>query len=160
MLYSKIKYSKGKVELAWTDERATRTITHDLSSFDEPLQEFKDALQALADHVIDVCELPDEWVEGLTVIGVSFSENDTQGLGIVVTATKKLTQANAPLVLNTPHMSAEGSAGMSRLSTRTLDLIDTLEAEARRYHVGERAQPDMFSAKPEETTAEPAGVSS
>lgn len=159
MMYSKIKFSKGKVELAWTDEGASRTITHELSSFDEPLAEFDDALQALAGHVLDVCELPLAWGEGLKVIGVSFSENDHQGRGIVVTATKKLTQTNAPLVLNTPHMSEEGSAGMSRLDSEVIGQLDRLEEEARRYHTGHRAQPDMFSKKPEESAAEPAGVS-
>jgi hypothetical protein len=73
-----------------------------LESSEMPSMAVIGALQAMARHMVDIAELPADWLDDLTIIGVTVTHtNDVQGL--VITATRKLENSNAPLVLNTPH---------------------------------------------------------
>lgn len=145
MIFSKIKHNKGQTELVWSDSRDNgTTFEHTMRSSDEPRKEFVDAMHNLSDYVLKVCEFEPTYREGLTVIGVSFSENDTQGLGITVTALKKLEGRNAPLVINTPFIGQDDEhAGGWPLGTKRM--IDTLETEADKFRRGDRAQSSMFT---------------
>lgn len=146
-MFTKIKHNKGQTELAWTDERLSgETVEHKLTATDTPRPEFIEALQSLKVHVLDVCELPKEYGESMTIIGVSISENESQGRGIVVTAVKKVSGANAPVILNTPHVPEESEHGPT-LSRSALDALNRLEEEATAYRQGQRAQQDMFATK-------------
>ena len=70
-------------------------------------------------------------------------------LGAVITATKALTSAPGPLVLNTPHLPAdpysESGGGVPLLAPETVRRIETLMEQARRYIAGERAQGSLFT---------------
>jgi hypothetical protein len=145
--FRKIKHSRGSTVLTWVSEirgEASRGNTETtLTSGDTPRPEFINALQAFSAHVLDVCELPDSWADGLTVCGVSISENDSQGVGIVVTAVKKVAGANAPVVINTPHLAEQSEHGPA-LCREALDAINLLLEEADRFRKGERAQAELF----------------
>lgn len=149
MPFTKIKYSlKDGVALEWQDAELAQSIEHRLVSSQEPRPEFIAALQAFTQYVRHLCDLPMSFETGLTISGVSISENDSQGRGLVVTALKKLPSCNAPLVINTPHMpetaSSEGGPEMPAFAIR---MLDALEDEAAKYRAGERAQIDMFAGK-------------
>ena len=149
MPFSKIKYSlKDGVALEWRDAELAQAVEHRLTSSQEPRPEFLTALQAFAQYVRHLCDLPMSFEAGLVVSGVSISENDTQGRGIVVTALKKVSGANSPLVLNTPHVPETAtSEGQPELPAFAVRMLNTLEEEAALYRAGQRAQVDMFAGK-------------
>lgn len=147
MSFTKIKYSKGEVELAWNDARPGQAIEHRLTSSDTPAPEFAVALQAFRRYVLTLCELPDAWGDvGLTVTGVSISEHERMGRGIVVTALRMLAACPAPLVLNTPHLTEHPSYDHGPcLPSFARQLLDELETQAAEYRAGHRAQQELFA---------------
>jgi hypothetical protein len=79
----------------------------------------------------------------ITVRGVTFTwKNDI--MGACITALKSLTTANAPLVLNTPHLPSEPYSGnpgdVGPVLRRGTDRLEHLITEVARYIDGERAQ--------------------
>jgi len=145
MGFTKIKHSKSDTELGWKDSAPGKTIEHRLTSSEEPRQALIDALQSFTRYVLDLCDLPATYIEGLTISGVNISQSDLQGRGIVVTALKKLPGCGAPLVLNTPHLTETASfAAGPQLPSYAVQLLNTLEAEAAAFRSGDRAQADMF----------------
>lgn len=146
MPFTKIKCHKGEVELAWRDSGPRYALEHRLTSGDEPLPEFAAALQAFSRYVLHLCDLPPTYAAGLTVTGVSISENEQQGRGIVVTALKALADSPAPLVINTPHLPETPSHDDGPcLPTFTRQMLDELERRAADYRAGIRAQQDLFA---------------
>jgi hypothetical protein len=148
MPFTKIKYSlKDGVALEWRDAELKQSIEHRLVSSQEPRPEFIKALQAFTQFVRHLCDLPMSWESGLTIQSVSISESDTQGRGLVVTALRKLSGANSPLVLNTPFLPETASAdGQPELPSFAVRMLNTLEDEAAKYRAGERAQLDLLKA--------------
>lgn len=69
--------------------------------------EFYKALEALKEHVTQICELPDEYEGRMTPSGVSFSYDKDGGniWGAVITAQMKLDYNPAPLNIVTPYKS-------------------------------------------------------
>jgi hypothetical protein len=149
--FTKVKSDGSKVTLHYERERSDGTRDeYAMVSADRPAPEFDAALNALAEDVIVVCELPASDKEKLTVRGVSLSHtNDIRGA--VITAMKALTTANSPLVLNTPHLPESAYSGSKTDPNPTMadgmvHRLDDLEREATRYVDGERAQGALFSA--------------
>lgn len=149
MPFTKIKYSsKDGVALEWRDSELKQSIEHRLVSTQEPRPEFLKALGAFSQFVRHLLDLPMSWENGLTIQSVSISENDAQGRGIVVTALRKISGANSPLVLNTPFLPEEASSEDGpELPSFAVRLLNELEEEAAKYRAGERAQTDLFSKK-------------
>ncbi|MFA6165360.1 MAG: hypothetical protein WC700_02005 [Gemmatimonadaceae bacterium] len=147
MAFTKIKYSKGDVSLAWKDDLPRTVITHELNCGDPPRPEFVVALAAFATYLLDIAELDSGWNRNLTIQSVAISEND-QGRGIVVTGLKKVAQAASPIVINTPFLSELASyEGGPQLPRYAIGMLDALEVEAGKYRQGERAQTDLFPKK-------------
>lgn len=146
MPFTKVKYAKGEVTLEWTDSLdGTGTITHLLSSSDEPVPEFVDALQNLRHHVLDVCELPKGYESDLRISGVTITSHDSLGRGMVVTAIKKLARSQGPLVINTPHLTEVAASDASpRLSHAAIVALDQVEEQAADYRMGRRAQGSLL----------------
>lgn len=144
MEFTKVKHHKGTVELEWATDSDNDSVRHALRSFDEPEVEFADALQALAPIVCRLLAVPAEYAEGLTVVSVSLSHNESQGRGCVVTSLKTLGNFNAPLVLNTPHLPEENEHGPT-MPGDMREALDTLEELAIRFRNGQRLQADMFA---------------
>ena len=104
--------------------------------------EFYLALNELAKHVLHICDLPKEYAEDLSVIGVSFSYRD-EIMGAVISARKMLLDCDSPLFLNTPHMPEKAygkTAGNKLLPQKTVEALDELIQEAEAYVNGDRAQ--------------------
>lgn len=105
-------------------------------------------LQALAIDVVDICELPGQDLEVITVKGVTFVYDEEDGrMGAVITAQKKLLGSNSPLCLNTPFkMATPKDANQdpksllpAQCDLRLLAIVD----ETVLYVNGDRAQLKM-----------------
>jgi len=69
---------------------------------EEARPEFYASLDALKEHVIEICELPDSYIDRIKVRGVSFSwTNDV--MGATISAAMTLENSYEKLNLNTPH---------------------------------------------------------
>lgn len=148
---AKVKYDRSKVRVEFEIERVDGRFDEQLlSSFDPPLPSFDVALQALAQDVCTICELPADQAQQLRISSVSFSHtNDI--LGAVITAVKPVKTAQSPVVLNTPHLTEKpyGDGGPV-FSADTRQRLEQLVEECQRYIRGERAQ----QALPMQDTAE------
>jgi hypothetical protein len=160
--FTKIKYDGTKVRIEYTVEREKGKAPDEyaLVSCDSPLPSFSEAIGALTDDVLAICELPEEQRHKIKVRGVSLTHtNDV--LGACVTALKAVRAANAPLVLNTPHLPQTGysdNADEPVMPDGMAERIAAVCAEAQRYVDGERSQASLFGV-PEGvtlTTFEPA----
>lgn len=154
MKFSKVKYDGKKVELLWTEKSSGAVIEHKLTSSQAPEKKFVEAMEGFTDFVAEILELSPEYVrEGFKVTGVSMNEEEGDGrAGCVITSQKKLAAANAPLVINTPHLrepmegdANEGGAGFFIAGME--EAIAELHTCARRYVDGERLQRDLFEEK-------------
>lgn len=144
-MFTKIKHKAGETVLEWTDSSERQSVVHSLRSHEDPRPEFVTALQSLTSIILSLCELPLDYGTDLKILGVTVTEHETLGRGLVITALKKLTRSQAPMVLNTPHLTETGShENAPTLFGRELDLIEALQEEAERYRKGERAQQSLF----------------
>lgn len=150
MKFSKIKWDGACIELAWTTKLdGAGEVTHALKSYDTPRPEFVAAMRALVPHVLEVLELDQAgWEDTLTVSGLSINEEDDGRRGLVCTCRRALGIANAPLIINTPHlrefMDDEQLKGF--LPDDMLAAMAAVEQEAALYLKGKRAQADLFDA--------------
>src|SRR5438309_1841834 len=106
MAFKKIKLADGVVTLELEEKpSAQREEQRVVTSREAPHPDFVEAFAAFIPVVIDLCELPEDYADGLTVRSASLSLDEEGNRGIVVTSLKKLSKVPAPLVLNTPHVS-------------------------------------------------------
>jgi len=151
----KVKLTKDeKIHMAY--EKRTKTgIGWDEYSFtcsDAPRPEFYTAMQALATHVVEMCELPEDYVSRIQVRGVSFSYGgEKEVMGATISAQMKLYDSNCDLNLNTPHKASESYSDMPAdemqlLSDECVEALYTLCNECDLYIGGERAQGQLFKA--------------
>ena len=137
---TKIKFKKELITIEWEQYQA-KTEDRDkfsLTSKDEPLPSFPEAMAALAKDVEVICELPIGERGNITPTGISHSYTDNDSF-IVVTAQRKLLSSRSPMNINTPAKSMEGDDEFAADSF-LIDDIDTLEQEAFDYIDGQRAQ--------------------
>ncbi|MRS02113.1 hypothetical protein EG832_02600 [bacterium] len=153
MRIKKIKLETGKVFIEYSEEKPDgKSENYTLESTDKPLQSFKDALQGLAGYIGEICELPEDYCTSITVRGVSFSyggENKTMGATITGLTLK---YANAPLVINTPHLPSapysKGSDESCLLPDECYFQLMDLQDEANKFLEGQRepdAQMNLFN---------------
>jgi hypothetical protein len=148
MIITRVK-SGDKIHIEWQVETALGEVDdYSMTCSDKARPEFYQALNDLAPHVVQICELPKEYASGLSVIGVRLTwTNDI--MGAVISAKKALMDCSSPLFLNTPHMPEKPygeSAGGSLLPEKTVEALDEVVEEAERYLKGERAQMSLFPA--------------
>lgn len=151
--FTKVKYDGSKVRIEYTVEREKGKAPDEyaLVSADAPLPSFSEAMHDLSADVLTICELPEEQRTKLKVRGVSLTHtNDI--LGACITALKTVKHANAPLVLNTPHLpeapysdNPDEPVMVDGMADRVLRLCE----EAQRYLDGERSQQSLFAAEGE-----------
>lgn len=153
--FTKIKFDGSKVRLEYQITKKDGTPDeYVISSSDQPDRAFPTALAALAADVAGICELPDTDQAKLSVRGVTLTY--TNGIrGACITALKSLKTADAPLVLNTPHLpeSPYGDNDAPTLALETIERLDVLVAEAARYLAGERAQARLILEPERESAA-------
>ena len=122
-----------KREAPLKDGISVDTIT--IESNDEPTEELKLALQALADYVCRLCEFPPDWAEDIVVRGVTIKPEAGKDPGLTITALRRLTHSDTPLVINTPFGPVTGALSM---------VLDQLCAKAVAYAKGGmRAQREL-----------------
>ena len=146
----KVKTTKeGKTAIEYQRTTGTDWDDFSLKCSDKPRPEFFAALDALREHVIDMCELPEELIERIAVKGVSFSyggEGETMGATII--AENKLIKSNGAVNINTPHRPSEPYGDTPKgilpdrmfLAPDCVSALKDLEKEARKYIDGDRAQ--------------------
>jgi len=141
---SKVKYDHkaGSVQIEYDQIQSNGTddIKVVLKSFDEPLQEFKDALNKLAPFVEKICQLPEGYCSQAEIRGVSFS-NSNDIMGAVITALVPLDTAYSPVCINTPHLPSgqynEGGEA-PELPRECVIILNQLIEECEKYINGER----------------------
>lgn len=150
MRFTKIKFDGKRIFLNYETLRdSSEPDKFQFESSEKPSPSFNEALQRLKWHIGDICELETKYIHSIEVRSVSFSyggENDT--MGATITGLKTLGTANAPLVINTPHLPTEDYSGNNpaafTLSVSCIKDIGLLIDEANKYLEGEREQESMF----------------
>ena len=143
MRIRRVKYNGQKVTIEYEKEKGKDTEQADtllLVSADQPIESFKKALQALSSDVVNICEFQGGDVD---VRGCSFSWTK-DNMGVVITALKPVQVTNAPLVVNTPHMTEKSTSANDADSGGTMPRgmvkkLKTVLMEAERYVSGTRA---------------------
>lgn len=139
-----IQYEKKNKKVHTWDE-------YSMTCADLPRPQLRNAMQDLGPHIIEMCELPKNYLDRITVTGVSFSYGgDKDVMGATITSQMKLTFSNCDLNLNTPHKASESyneyEADPKQLLTDDcIKVLDNLCAEIKLYIEGERAQINMFA---------------
>ena len=111
-----------------------------------PLKEFDDALQGLADAVVNVLEVGQPYKKGITVIALSLSYTKKGTRSAAITFTKELEATGAAHRLTTPLFqfddAAEGEDNKSRrqCTKRHAEQIQTVIECTEQYANGERQQ--------------------
>jgi hypothetical protein len=128
---NKIKFaSSGEITINYdvVETGATKkSVT--LTSSDEPLPSFIEALSSLLDDVIIFCGLDsDAWEEGF-VSGVTLKDTDN-GIGLVITAQCKI---ELPVCINTPYIKPD------YIEEKLQSKLDRLIEGATKFINGERA---------------------
>lgn len=156
----KLRWAPGEMTIRYDRVNvATKLMdTYTLESAETPLGELEHALQGMAEHVVEICELPEEMVSDLTVRSVSVSYNADGVQGLIVTALRDLENSNTPMLINTPHFSREAyseTAGDANVfSPKCGRDLDRLERCAFAYIDGERSQKELdFGESPGESEA-------
>lgn len=152
--FKKIKVtSEQKITLVYEQENNNRTMDeYSMTCSDKARPEFYSAMKDLAPHVIEMCELPNNYLERIDVRGVSFSYGgEKEVMGATITAQMMLNKSNCNLNLNTPHKASESYSDgdgdpKQLLSCECVDALKTLCAEAQLYIEGDRAQTKLFGA--------------
>ena len=157
MRFIKIKVKsedgKNRIHLEFERPKGGDYDQYMLNSIDAPAPSFHDALQALAQDVVELCELPDDYWHRIIVKGVSFSYGGEQEvMGATITATMRLMESNAPLNLNTPHKAeepyAETGDPKQLLDPACARRLHMLIIEAEQFVKGVRQQIDAFAGAP------------
>lgn len=136
-------------------EKRSKSGAWDEYSFtcsEEARPEFYNAMNGLAVHVIEMCELPQDYLSKITVKGVSFSYGgDAEVMGATISASMSLENSYSNLNLNTPHKASEMYSDsppdeMQLLSDKCVENLETLQKECETYINGDRAQTALFVA--------------
>ena len=160
MQLKKIKIKQNEVDIAYEIEMNTSDFKEvKYRSFDKPLPSFYEAFDALKQDVIMILELPDDYEKDLLVQSVAFSYGgEDKVMGAVITALKKVSTANSPATLNTPHLGvasySSSSNGLPVFSGATGNRLYALKDEAIKYLDGDRAEKQQTLFEPDKKTLE------
>ena len=152
MRIKKAKITSDK-KVAITYEKRSKYGFWDEYSFacsEDARPEFYGSLKALAPHVVEMCELPESYIDRIEVRGVSFSYGgEKEVMGATISAQMILHDSNCNLNLNTPHKASDSYSDAPAdekqlLSDKCIDALNTLCEEVELYINGERAQARLF----------------
>lgn len=146
MNVTKIKFKGNETEIDYQIEQGITTLETKMKCSKPRDPDFTRCAENLINPLVKYLDLPDSWGTCGDIIfrSVSFSENETQGFGCVVTLLKELDDFNAPLVINTPHF-CEGSEHQSKsvMPSNILTLLTTLQQHAIAFINGKRSQTEI-----------------
>jgi len=151
MRFKKIKITNDdKIHIAYERQNSRGGWNEfTLTCAEEPYPDFYQAMNALAADVVEICELPESYVERITMRGVSISHSgDAEVMGATITAQMRLEHSNVPLNLNTPHKIEEPYGDNvdhnALLPGNCAMHLYLLFEQARKYVDGDRPQQDLF----------------
>lgn len=145
---SKVKFDDSSTVVMLEEKYPGNQKAITVTSFDARHADFTKAVSDLVPLVISLLRLPPEYSNGFEIIGCTFSENEHQGFGAVITALKQIKDISAPLVLNTPHTHEdERQSGLSVMPTSLRNQLRVVYKEAELFVGGKRAQADLFQQK-------------
>jgi len=144
--------SEKKIQMSY--EKLNKNKTWDEYSFtcsDQARPEFYNSIKDLTKHVLEMCELPEDYASRIEVRGVSVSYGGAdEVMGATISAQMVLNNSNCNLNLNTPHKASESYSGgegddKQLLSCDCVDDLKALYAECELYINGDRAQTSLFA---------------
>lgn len=152
MRINKVKITKyNQIAIVYQDGPGNGD-EYSLTCREKARPEFYEAMMELAEHVVEMCELPDNYLDRITVRSVSFSyggENDT--MGAVISASMELKESYQSLNLTTPHKACAmynpdtPDDEMQLLTGECIDALEALKKECEAYIKGDRAQGSLFN---------------
>jgi len=130
--FQKIKWNGSEVKLAWTTGNPFGVeFEHTMRSKEAPHPELDERFRAFVPHVLKLLELPESYDEKFRVTGLSINTEEDGRCGLVVTCMKGIADANAPLVINTPHLRERmDEEGVGFLPGEMLDCLADVERAA------------------------------
>lgn len=162
---TKIKIGK-EIHIEYEVQHGESVDIHVLESIDEPISEFRTALQKLDSDVCEICELGEEEKPRIKVHGISLSYKGQPGkltMGAVITASRRLKRTNLSMLINTPYLpeaplnkkKQTQNDSTPKLPPSAATQIYIIIDEARKYLNGIRAQTKMeFRKKTDEKPSE------
>ena len=151
MRIKKVKITKyNQVSMVYEDGPGNFD-EYSLTCREKARPEFYETMEALAEHVIDMCELPENYLNRIKVRGVSFSYGgETEVMGAVISASMELKESYQALNLTTPHKASEmynpttPDDEMQLLTGDCIEALEALQKECMAYIKGDRAQGNLF----------------
>ena len=150
----KFKYNERSQHLTMTlvnDRGNDKVDILTYESDDAPKPELEKVLQELKRHWMDICEVPDDWEDDLTVRGLTVGDRKGR-MGIVISVIRDLKESNTPLSISCPYtqeelMDAEGDnpPELSVYPASCGETIKKLQEMAIQYYKGDRAQLPLFT---------------
>jgi hypothetical protein len=152
MRIKKVKVnSDDKITMIY--EQSSKTGSWDEYQFtcsDKARPAFYSKLQALAVYVVEMCELPNDYVCKINVRGVSVGYGGSnEVMGATITAQMALENSNCNLNLNTPYKASDSYSDAPAdpkqlLPDKCIDILNELYEECKAYIGGEREQGKLF----------------
>lgn len=161
--YTKIKYTEKGVYIAY-QQGAGFVNEYTVKCTDEPAPNFLEALMDLRQFCIEMCELPEDYLDRITVKSVSLNyggEADT--MGATITACMELYNSNAPLNINTPNKPEAPYNPDQEWDEKTcltedcVYAIRNLALAAEEYLLGTRQQTSLFDGEGKSSDADQDG---
>lgn len=152
----KVKITKeGKINIIYEKQMKSTWDEYSFICSEHAKPSFYESFTKMIPYVIELCELPDEYKQRITVKSISFSYGgDDEVMGATMSAAMELQHSNCPLNLNTPHKPSEPYNAMQEepipdqcLTEECVAALDNICAEAVAYIDGEREQTSLFQEK-------------
>ncbi len=135
----KIRLTRRHVVIDWE----TPEGTFGLKLKDNPLPEFRKAVEDLSSLVLEILHLPTDYGAGLIPTGITITDKQDSQL-VTIVAKKELTDCNSPFNIATPlrflDLPKEEGSYSPPLNAKQVALVEAVINEAKRYVKGERAQ--------------------
>ena len=155
--YRKIKIAKnGKVHLVYDEPvQGGGWDKHAVTYTDQPLPKFQKALNKMAEHLVEICQIESGYAKDMIVMGVTISYTDAGVMGLSIIAKKVL--ANKLVVpINSPHLPeqshSDDAAEFPILSEACISALGKVIGQAEGYRLGDRAQLGMFPGDGDQKT--------
>lgn len=158
MNIKKIHLKGETIHMEWTkttmkpdDKSATNKYSMTESELAVP--GFYTAVQSLAADVCAICQLPDNYTEGMKIVGLTLSYGEDEQWGALISAVKTLKNSNAPFNIHTPFkwaIASDPSVESSFLSKGCVKRLELVLDYAEGYIDGDRAQGKLFDDKEDE----------
>lgn len=128
-------------------KEVTSTEEHDITSHDQPLPAFYNALEKLDDVVANVLEVGSAWKKGITIDGFALSYTKTGVRSAVILFHKQIDAISASHPMKTPAFQIDDGKtpeeGRKQCAKKHAEAMDEAIKQAQRYAIGERSQQQL-----------------